>query len=157
MKRTVAIVAIWLLPASGIADDTPLLKAAEAGDLAAVNALLAKGARASEASDIGMTPAYVAATNGNAAVLRRLLDAGAEVATTDASGDTLLMAAARAGNLDAVTLLLDRGAAVNVADPQYGHTALMWAVRRNDIAITRRASDAESSPACPARAASAIA
>ena len=137
MKRTVAVVAIWLLPASGIAADTPLLKAAEAGDLAAVNALLAKGARASEASDIGITPAYVAATNGDAAVLRRLLDAGAEVATTDASGDTLLMAAARAGNLDAVTLLLDRGAAVNVADPQYGHTALMWAVRRNDIAITR--------------------
>ena len=47
------------------------------------------------------------------------------------------MAAARAGNLDAVTLLLDRGAAVNAADPQYGHTALMWAVRRNDTAITR--------------------
>ena len=76
MKRTVAVVAIWLLPASGIAADTPLLKAAEAGDLAAVNALLAKGARASEASDIGITPAYVAATNGDVAVLRRLTRCG---------------------------------------------------------------------------------
>ena len=47
------------------------------------------------------------------------------------------MAAVRAGNIDAVELLLDRGAAVNVADPQFGHTALMWAVRRNDTAITR--------------------
>ena len=137
MKRIVAAVAIWLLPASGIAADAPLLKAAEAGDLDAVNALLAKGARASDASDIGITPAYVAATNGHAAVLRRLLDAGADVATTDASGDTLLMAGVRAGNVAAVELLLDRGAAVNAADPQYGHTALMWAVRRNDTAITR--------------------
>jgi uncharacterized protein len=84
-----------------------------------------------------MTPAYIAATNGNAAVLRRLLDAGADVATTDASGDTLLMAAARAGNVAAVELLCDHGAAANAADPQYGHTALMWAVRRNDTAITR--------------------
>jgi ankyrin repeat protein len=47
------------------------------------------------------------------------------------------MAAVRAGNLEAVQLLLDRGAAVNVADPQYGHTALMWAVRRNDAGITQ--------------------
>jgi len=137
MKRTVAVLVVWLLPGLAIAADTPLLKAAEAGDLAAVNALLAKGARVSEASDIGITPAYVAATNGDAKVLRRLLDAGADTATMDASGDTLLMAAARAGNVDAVELLLDRGAAVNVADPHYGHTALMWAVRRNDIAITR--------------------
>jgi ankyrin repeat protein len=137
MKRIVAACAIWLLPALAIAADTPLLKATEAGDLGAVNALLAKGARASEASDIGVTPAYIAATNGNAAVLRRLLDAGANVATTDGSGDTLLMAAVRAGNVDAVELLLDRGAAVNAADPQFGHTAMMWAVRRNDTAITQ--------------------
>lgn len=52
MKRIVAACAIWLLPALAIAADTPLLKATEAGDLGAANALLAKGARASEASDI---------------------------------------------------------------------------------------------------------
>ncbi len=137
MKRIVAACAIWLLPALAIAADTPLLKATDAGDLDAVNALLAKGARASDASDIGVTPAYIAATNGNAAILRRLLDAGANVATTDSSGDSLLMAAVRAGNADAVELLLARGAAVNAADPQLGHTALMWAVRRNDTAITQ--------------------
>jgi ankyrin repeat protein len=137
MKRILAAVAIWLLPVSAMAADTPLLKATDAGDLDAIDTLIAKGARVSEASDIGITPAYVAATNGNAAILRRLLDAGAGITTTDGSGDTLLMAAVRAGNLDAVQLLLDRGAVVNVADPQFGHTALMWAVRRNDAAITR--------------------
>ena len=57
MKRIVAAVAIWLLPVSAIAADTPLLKAVEAGDLDAVNALLPKGARASEATEIGITPA----------------------------------------------------------------------------------------------------
>ena len=137
MKRIVAAIAVWLLPGLAIAADTPLLKAVDAGDLDAVNALLTKGARASEASDLGITPAYVAATNGDAPVLRRLLDAGADIATTDGSGDTLLMAAVRAGNVDAVKLLLDRRAPVNAADPEYGHTALMWAVRRNDTAITR--------------------
>src|SRR5204863_97244 len=74
----------------------------------------------------------------NAAILKRLLDAGADVKSADASGDTLLMAAVRAGNVDAVDLLLERGAAVNAGDPQFGHTALMWAARRNDTAIMKR-------------------
>jgi ankyrin repeat protein len=59
MKRIVAAVAIWLLPASGIAADGPLLKAAEAGDLDAVNALLAKGVHVSETSDIGIPAAML--------------------------------------------------------------------------------------------------
>ena len=47
------------------------------------------------------------------------------------------MAAVRTGSLDAVPLLLDRGAEVNAADPQLGHTALMWAVRENHAALVR--------------------
>ena len=116
---------------------TALLRAVWNDDLAAVNALLAKGAQVSAANAVGATPAYVAADNGNAAILRRLLDAGADAATTDRSGDTLLMAAVRAGNRDAVQVLLDHRAKVNDVEPTYGHTALMWAVRRNDTAIMK--------------------
>jgi ankyrin repeat protein len=106
-------------------------------DLETADALLRAGARVSVKNALGITPLYIAAENGNAPLLRRLLEAGADVATTDASGDTVLMAAVRAGNPDAVQVLLDRGAAVNAADPQYQHTALMWAVRRDDAAIMK--------------------
>src|SRR5688500_2869428 len=71
-------------------------------------------------------------------MLRRLLDAGASVTTTDTAGDTLLMAAVRAGNPDAVQLLLDRGAPANATEPQYAHTALMWAVDRDSAPIIKQ-------------------
>jgi uncharacterized protein len=117
---------------------TALHWAVRAEDLAAVNALLRAGAQVSTPNALGVTPAYLAAESGNAAILQRLLDAGADVKTVDASGDTLLMAAVRAGNADAVDLLLERGVPVNAGDPQFGHTALMWAARRNDTAIMKR-------------------
>ena len=117
---------------------TPLHWAVRAEDLDTVNALLAGGAKVAAPNALGVTPAYMAAEMGNAAILRRLLDAGADIKTTDASGDTLLMAAVRAGNADAADLLLERGAPVNAGDPQLGHTALMWAARRNDTAIMKR-------------------
>ena len=109
-----------------------------ADDLETVNALLRAGAHVSMANALGVTPAYVAADSGNAAILKRLLDAGADVKSADESGDTLLMAAVRAGNADAVDLLLERGASVNAGDPQFSHTALMWAARRNDTSIMKR-------------------
>ena len=117
---------------------TALHWAVRAEDLGAVTALLRAGAQVSTPNALGVTPAYLAAESGNAAILRRLLDAGADVKSVDASGDTLLMAAVRAGSADAVDLLLERGAAVNAGDPQFGHTALMWAARRNDTAIMKR-------------------
>ncbi len=116
---------------------TALLWVARADDLETAAALLKAGAKVGIPNALGITPVYAAAEQGNAAMLRRLLDAGASVTTTDAGGDTLLMAAVRAGNPDAVQLLLDRGAPVNAAEPQYAHTALMWAVSRDDEAIMK--------------------
>jgi ankyrin len=112
--------------------------AVRADDLDLVNTLLRAGAQASLATALGVTPAYLAAESGSAPILKRLLDAGAGVNGTDASGDTLLMAAVRAGNAEAVDLLLERGAAVNAGDPQFGHSALMWAARRNDASMMKR-------------------
>jgi len=117
---------------------TALHWAVRAEDLDTTNALLRAGAKVAVTNALGVTPAYLAAESGNAVILKRLLDAGADVKSADASGDTLLMAAVRAGNVDAVDLLLERGAAVNAGDPQFGHTALMWAARRNDTAIMKR-------------------
>ena len=100
-----------------------------ADDVETVDALLRAGAKVRRPSRLGVTPIYVAAENGNAAMLRRLLDAGADVNGTDATGDTLLMAAVRAGKRRCGRTLLDGGAQVNAAEPEVGHTALMWAVR----------------------------
>ena len=47
------------------------------------------------------------------------------------------MAAVRAGEVDAVRLLIERGARVDAADPELGHTALMWAARTDDAAIVK--------------------
>ncbi len=123
--------------AQGSDGATALLWIARTDDLETAAALLKAGAKVATPNALGITAVYAAAEHGNAAMLRRLLDAGASVATTDSAGDTLLMAAVRAGNPDAVQLLLERGAPVNAADPQYSHTALMWAVSRDDEAIMK--------------------
>ena len=116
---------------------TALLWISRTDDVATADALLKAGAKVVTPNALGITPVYAAAEHGNAAMLRRLLDAGASVTTTDGAGDTLLMAAVRAGNPDAVQVLLDRGAPVNAADSQYSHTALMWAVDRDEAAIMK--------------------
>lgn len=116
---------------------TALLWIARTDDLETAAALLKAGAKVAIPNALGITPVFAAAEHGNAAMLRRLLDAGASVTTTDSAGDTLLMAAVRAGNPDAVQLLLERGVPVNAAEPQYSHTALMWAVSRDDAAIMK--------------------
>jgi ankyrin repeat protein len=123
--------------AQGSDGATALLWIARTDDLEAADALLKAGARVATPNALGVTPVYVAAEHGNAAMLRRLLDAGASATATDAAADTLLMAAVRAGNPDAVQLLLDRGAPVDAGDPQYSHTALMWAVGRDDASIMK--------------------
>ena len=115
---------------------TALHWAVWADDLTTANELIRAGANVTVANAFGVTPVYVAAEHGNAAIVARLLDSGAGVNTTDQTGDTLLMAAVRAGNSDLVRLLLDRGANVNAAEPDFGHTALMWAARMDDPVST---------------------
>jgi len=117
--------------AAAIDGTTALHWAVRADDVATVDALIRAGAHVKAASRHGVTPLYLAADQGNAALIRRLVTAGADVNSTDISGDTVLMAAIRAGNTEAVRALLETGALVNTAEPQVGHTALMWAVRED--------------------------
>lgn len=94
----------------------PLKVAAEAGDLAMVNALLAAGA-APEGTDarpfLGMEPVHWAATGGHEAVVQALLDAGADPGyTTNASmgyGYNALGFAIHHGHDGVARVLLDSG------------------------------------------------
>jgi len=110
---------------------TALHWAVRAEDIDTADALIRAGAQVKTASRHGVTPLYLAADLGNAAMIRRLIAAGADANGSDISGDTVLMAAVRSGRTDAVRAVLDAGAQVNTAEPQVGHTALMWAVREN--------------------------
>jgi len=109
---------------------TPLHRAAYAGDVRRVRALLQAGARPDAANRYGMTPLALAASAGNAELVALLVESGAAVRAADAAlrdGQTTLMLAARAGSVETIDLLLKHGAAPNAAERRTGTTAVMWA------------------------------
>jgi ankyrin repeat protein len=110
---------------------TPLLRAARAGDVAAVELLLAYGALPNLPQADSITPLMAAAglksyaidTRGRfvteaqaLATIDRLLDAGAEINAQDSFGQTALHGAAYRGWNDVVRYLVERGADLLVAD-----------------------------------------
>ena len=113
----------------------PLFWTIQADDLASTQLLIRAGADVKTANRYGITPIQIAASSGNVAILRALLDAGADPNTVDPANQTVLIAAVRSGELDAVRILLERGAKVDWAEPVYGQTALIFAVRDASPAI----------------------
>ncbi len=100
-----------------------LIKAAEQGDVAAVKALLAKGADVNAKDWRGATPLTAAARKGRVELAKALLDRGANPNVQDDNYETPLIAAADQGHVNMVKLLLARGAAVNGGSMD-GRTAL---------------------------------
>ncbi len=121
---------------------SPLLRAAQGGDVEAVKLLLSKGARV-DLPDAGkVTPVIAVAGALDSpnvptgrdktqeevnAILQLLLEAGADVNARDQRQQTALHFAARAGWTGVVKLLVARGADVSVKDAQ-GRTALALAM-----------------------------
>jgi len=101
---------------------TPLHKAAFAGDIAAIKALLAGGANVNAKNEDGWTPLHDAAFAGDVVAIEALLAGGADVdATAEAgpmaqpgeSGPTPLHLAAHNGHPGAIKALLAGGADIN--------------------------------------------
>jgi ankyrin repeat protein len=118
--------------------ESPLLRAARKGDLAAVRKRIRAGDDVNVGSlasndvydflgtsftipDAGTTALMLAAFGAELAIMRALLDAGARVDVEAASHETPLTMAAHSGDVRALKLLLDRGADVN---QRAGFTAL---------------------------------
>ena len=101
-----------------------LHQAISRGDLATVQALLARGTDVDE-RDNGET-ALIVAAHTRYDIVQVLLAAGSNVNAENPYGRTALMAAASRGNRDIVQSLLAAGADVNRKDHQ-GHTALIFA------------------------------
>jgi ankyrin repeat protein len=113
---------------------TLLAEAAEAGAFEALQSLLAAGAVAEVADDVGITPLMLASSAADPRSSQRLITAGARVNAVDANGRTSLMHAAAANKPAQIGALLAAGAVLAQVDAQ-GYSA-------TDIAAQREATDA---------------
>jgi ankyrin repeat protein len=117
---------------------TPFLRAAKAGDLAAMRLLLEKGADAKLATRNGINPLMAAAGLGTKEedttgrrktqndvieAIKLCLEAGIDIDAVDSRGQTALYGAALQGFDDVVQFLADHDAKLDVKDKQ-GHTPL---------------------------------
>ncbi len=120
---------------------TPLIRAAKAGDSAAIQLLLAHGAKPDLPNSLGITPLMAAAGIGSTTIdirarfrneqkcigaAKLLLAAGVDVNAANGNGQTALHGAAQAGWSAFVQLLADHGAAIGAKD-HYGSTPLDFA------------------------------
>lgn len=112
-------------------DATPaLVTAAETGDLARVERLLAESHRTDVVDSCQWTPLMKAALNGHIVVAERLLAEGADVNLSDKGGYSALHLAASNNHVAIVELLLQRGAQIDVREQTMGWTALLWAAKQ---------------------------
>jgi hypothetical protein len=119
------------------------ISAARAGDLAAMQKLLARGVDVNAtAYESGGTALMAASVNGQTEAVRALLRKGANVNAKDKFGRTALLSGAGAiiRRLEIVRALLDRGADVNARSNETGFaltTALMEASYHGNLDVVR--------------------
>src|SRR5262245_43905980 len=115
--------------------ESPVADAAMRKDVAAVRALLEKGADVNAAQGDGMTALHWAAHNGDAEMARMLMYAGAHVDAVTRNGNyTPLHLASKTGSALVIKALLDAGADPNAASTTGGATPLHLAAAQGDKA-----------------------
>ncbi len=114
-----------------------LHEAAKKGDIKALKALLAAGAKVNTRNWLGYTPLHRAADQGHTELLKLLLKAGAKVNAKDKHGDTPLHRAAHGGCTEVAKMLLKAGAEANVKS-NGGMTPLDRAMSKRMKAFLRK-------------------
>ena len=125
-----------LLPAVAAAADDPLVRAAEAGDGAAIRALLTQGHDVNAVGSDGATALHWAVRADDLTTVDALIRAGARVSVANALGVQPVYVAAQNGNAAMLKRLLDAKADVHAADAA-GDTLLMAAVRAESLEAVR--------------------
>ena len=111
---------------------TPLMFAAQNGNLEIVKLLLERGANVNAKNEIGSTVLMFADQSNNLEIIQLLLGKGANINAEDNNGLNALHYAARYSNsLEIVKLLLESGVNVN-AKSKKGNTPLMLAGRNEN-------------------------
>ena len=120
----------------------PLVKAAGADDLIAVNRVLTENPNANIRDEAtGSNALECAVRNGNREIIQALLWAKADVNSRDSNGQTPLMMMDEQSTTDLVWDLLNAGAKVNLHDND-GETALMAAAAVNNVEVLKTLLDA---------------
>lgn len=114
------------MDATNTADETALMLAAIANDLASANILIEAGASVNRPN---WTPLHYAASKGHTAMMRLLIDNDAYIDAESPNGTTPLMMSAYYASPMAVKLLLEEGADPNLQN-QDGQTALDMALSK---------------------------
>lgn len=118
-----------------LAGERPIVRAAEAGDVAEVRALLAAGVPALDRDEGGWTALHAAAVRGYPEVIRVLLATGADVDVLDEGSFTPLLNAAGEAEGPTVALLIEAGADVNYNEPTLGWTPLSRAAEHSNVEV----------------------
>jgi uncharacterized protein len=124
----IAAIALALLPRAADSAESPLVQAAQSGDLTSVRALVQKGQDVNARALDGSTALHWAVRAEALDVVDALVKAGADVSVRNALGIAPAYVAAESGNSAVLRRLLDAGADVSTVDGT-GDTLLMAAVR----------------------------
>ena len=115
------------LDATNIADETALMLAANANDLASANLLIEAGASVNRPN---WTPLHYAASKGHTEMMRILIENDAYIDAESPNGTTPLMMAAYYATPKAVKLMLEEGADPTLQNKD-GQTALDMALSKD--------------------------
>eukprot|EP01086_Lenisia_limosa_P006788 TRINITY_DN25909_c0_g1_i1.p1 TRINITY_DN25909_c0_g1~~TRINITY_DN25909_c0_g1_i1.p1 ORF type:complete len:130 (+),score=36.19 TRINITY_DN25909_c0_g1_i1:76-465(+) len=113
--------------------ETPLILAAQRGDLEKVTSLVAEGSNVNDRDWRGMVALHFAARNGHVEIATALLEAGASIEERDWQRWRPLHHAAARGHKNVVDMLLEKGCTVHLKT-QADKTALEYAAEFPEIA-----------------------
>jgi len=132
------LLTLLVIPAKQtFSDNTGLVKAAEAGDIAAVLRYLERGKSVESRDQKGKTALIAASQHGHTDIVKLLLDKEASVNARTTSGSTAFYYAAQNHHMDALKLLHARGADVNTIN-RNGFSPLSVAVTNRDEEVVRQ-------------------
>ena len=138
--------AVWMVACGGRDGASELARAASAGDVVHIQALLSAGGDPDEAGPRGATALHLAARKNHVVAIRALLDGRADIDLVDTRNRwTPLMHAIHVGSEQAAVALLDAGADIE-ARAGSGATALFMAAGYGQERIVRELLDRRADP-----------